>query len=172
MTREEKGAVIEELTERLKQSSHFYITDISDLNAQKTSSLRAACFKNDVELRVVKNTLLEKALLNIDSKFEEFSPSLKGHTSVMFSEGGNVPAKLIKDFRGKNDKPILKAAFVEQSIYIGDNQLDALVNIKSKDELLGDLIALLQSPIKNVMSSLQSGGHILSGILKTLSEKE
>jgi large subunit ribosomal protein L10 len=172
MTREEKAQVIEELTGTLKESSVIYLTDISGLDAQLTSNLRRACFKANVKLAVVKNTLLEKAMEKSDKEFGELPDVLKGNTSLMLSETGNAPAKVIKEFRKKSKKPILKGAFVEQAIYIGDDQLDALVNIKSKEELIGDIIGLLQSPAKNVISALQSGGNKLSGILKTLSEKE
>lgn len=171
MTRQEKLEIIEELSDKIKNASHFYLTDISDLDASETTNLRSLCFKKQVELRVVKNSLLEKALLKVDSSFEELKSSLKGHTSVMFCETGNTPAKLIKEFRKKSDKPILKAAYVEQSVYIGDEQLDILSNLKSKEELIADIIVLLQSPMKNVMSSLQSGSNIITGVLKTLSEK-
>ncbi len=172
MTREEKSQVIEELTDQLANNANIYLTDISGLNAITTSDLRRACFKASVKLAVVKNTLLEKAMEASDKDFGELPSVLKGNTSVMYSETGNVPAKLIKTFRKKSDKPILKGAFIEEAVYIGDEQLDALVDIKSKEELIGDIITLLQSPAKNVISALQSSGGKLSGILKTLSEKE
>jgi len=172
MTREEKAQVIEELTGTLTGSSVIYLTDISGLDATLTSNLRRACFKANVKLAVVKNTLLEKAMEKSDKEFGELPEVLKGNTSLMLSETGNAPAKVIKEFRKKSKKPILKGAFIDQSIYIGDEQLEALVNIKSREELIGDIIGLLQSPAKNVISALQSGGNKLSGILKTLSEKE
>ena len=172
MRKEEKNIIIEDLTEKLKNAKHFYLADISDLNAADTSNLRRKCFESDIQLIVVKNTLLKKALEQTEGEFSDLFDVLKNSTSIMFSETGNVPAKLIKEFRKTKERPILKAAFVEESIYIGDDQLDALVNIKSKFELIGDIILLLQSPVKNVVSSLQSGGNTLSGILKTLSEKE
>jgi len=172
MTREEKAQVIEDLTGTLTGSSVIYLTDISGLDATLTSNLRRACFKANVKLAVVKNTLLEKAMEKSDKEFGELPEVLKGNTSLMLSETGNAPAKVIKEFRKKSKKPILKGAFVDQAIYIGDDQLDALVNIKSREELIGDIIGLLQSPAKNVISALQSGGNKLSGILKTLSEKE
>ena len=173
MTREDKNLLIDKLTEQILQYPHFYLTDISDLNAETTSKLRRKCFEKQIELVVVKNTLMKKALER--SGKSDFSPlfdSLNGSTSVMFTENGNVPAKLIKEFRKTNPKPLLKAAFVEESIYVGENQLEALINIKTKNELIADVIALLQSPAKNVVSALQSGGNILSGVVKTLSEKE
>ena len=171
MKKEEKSQFIETLAEQLKGANSFYLTDTSTLNAATTSRLRRTCFKRNVQLRVVKNTLLQKAMERTGKSFEEFYPVLIGPTSIMFSEVANDPAKLIKEFRRTSPKPILKGAYVEECIYLGDNQLDALVNVKSKFELIGDLIGLLQSPTKNVMSALQSGGNILSGIVKTLSEK-
>ena len=171
MTREEKSQVIEALTTRLTEGNIIYLADISGLNALDTSNLRRACFKANVKLAVVKNSLLEKAMDKSDKNFGELSEILKGNTSLMFSETGNAPARVIKEFRKKSDKPVLKGAYVEQAIYVGDDQLDALVNIKSKEELIGDIITILQSPAKNVISALQSGGSKLSGILKTLSDK-
>jgi large subunit ribosomal protein L10 len=142
------------------------------LNAAATSNLRRACFKADVRLAVVKNTLLAKAMEASDKDFGELTEILKGNTSLMFSEVGNAPAKVIKEFRKKSDKPILKGAYIEEATYVGDDLVEALVNIKSKEELIGEIITLLQSPAKNVVSALQSSGNTLSGIIKTLSEKE
>lgn len=172
MRLEDKRKVVESLTKQINATEHLYLTDISDLDAEKTSDLRRICYKNDVQLVVAKNTLIRKAFEQSEKNVEELYDVLKTHTSIMFTATGNAPAKLIKEFRKKNDRPILKAAYVEESIYIGDDQLDALVNVKSKNELIGDVVALLQSPMKNVVSSLQSGGNILTGVLKTLSEKE
>ena len=172
MTREEKSQVIEALTAELADNTNIYLTDISGLDAVNTSNLRRACFKANVRLAVVKNTLLEKAMEASDKDFGDLPATLKGNTSVMYSETGNAPAKVIKAFRKKSEKPLLKGAFIEEAIYIGDEQLDALVDIKSREELIGDVVALLQSPAKNVISALKSGGGKLSGILKTLSEKE
>jgi len=171
MTREEKSVVIDNLTSTLTDTNIVYLADISGLNAQTTSNLRRACYKANVKLAVVKNTLLEKAMEKSDKDFGDLPTVLKGNTSIMIAEVGNAPAKVIKEFRKKNNKPILKGAFVEEEIYIGDEQLDALASIKSKDELLAGIITLLQSPAKNVISALQSGGNKLSGIIKTLSEK-
>ncbi len=171
MTREEKSQVITDLTTVLTDNNIIYLADISGLDALGTSNLRRACFKANVKLSVVKNTLLAKAMEKADKDFGDLPGILKGNTSIMISETGNAPAKVIKDFRKKSDRPLLKGAFVEEAIYIGDEQLDTLVNIKSKEELIGDIIMLLQSPAKNVISALQSGGSKLSGILKTLSEK-
>ena len=172
MTREEKSKIIKELTAQLAESSNFYLTDISGLNAVATSDLRRACFKANVKLAVVKNTLLEKAMEASDKDFGALPTTLKGNTSVMYSETGNAPAKVIKAFRKKSDKPFLKGAYIEEAVYIGDGQLDMLVDIKSREELIGEIIGLLQSPAKNVVSALQSSGGKLSGIIKTLSQKE
>ncbi|AIY13383.1 MULTISPECIES: 50S ribosomal protein L10 [Cellulophaga] len=172
MTREEKLNVIEDLTAQLGNASTVYLADISGLDAVTTSDLRRACFKANIKLAVVKNTLLEKAMNASDKDFGDLTDVLKGSTSLMFAETGNGPAKLIKAFRAKTkDKPLLKGAFVEEAVYIGDDQLEALVNIKSKEEVIGDIISLLQSPAKNVISGLKSGGGKIAGILKTLSEK-
>jgi len=172
MRREEKEVIIDSLTQRLNDSKHFYLTDISNLNAEETSNLRRKCFEKEVSLMVVKNTLLRKAMEKSEGDFDDLYGVLKDSTSIMFCETGNIPAKLIKEFRKVLEKPILKAAFVEESIYIGDDQLDILSNIKSKEELLGDLVALLQSPAKNLVSALASSGSKLAGALMTLSEKE
>ena len=172
MTREEKSQVIEELTAQLAENANIYLTDISGLDAGNTSDLRRACFKANVKLAVVKNTLLEKAMNASEKDFGDLPSILKGNTSVMYSEIGNAPAKVIKAFRKKSDKPLLKGAFIEEAIYIGDEQLDALVEIKSREEMIGEIIGLLQSPAKNVVSALKSGGGKLAGIIKTLSERE
>ncbi|WP_431159038.1 50S ribosomal protein L10 [Winogradskyella poriferorum] len=172
MTREEKSQVIDELTAQLAENTNIYLTDISGLDAATTSNLRRACFKSNVKLAVVKNTLLEKAMEASDKDFGDLPTTLKGNTSVMYSEAGNAPAKVIKQFRKKSDKPLLKGAFIEEAIYIGDDLLDTLVEIKSREELLGEIITLLQSPAKNVISALKSSGGTIAGIVKTLSEKE
>jgi len=171
MTKQEKAAAIEDLAAALKGLKNLYLTDISGLNASQTTALRRACFKENIKLQVVKNTLLAKAMEASEYEFGDLLGILKGNTSLMFSEVGNAPAKVIKNFRKKSEKPLLKGAFIEQAVYIGDDQLDQLVAIKSKEELIGDLIGLLQSPAKNVVSALQSGGGKLSGILTTLSER-
>jgi large subunit ribosomal protein L10 len=172
MKSSEKATIIDSLVEQINSSNHFYLADISDLNAADTSDLRRKCFKQDVKLVVVKNTLLRKALEKSEKDTEELYEILKGNTSVMFTENANVPAKLIKEFRKKRKKPLLKGAYVEESVYIGDDQLDALVAVKSKNELIADVIAMLQSPMQTVLSQLQSGGNILHGVLKTLEEKK
>ncbi len=171
MTKEEKATVIKDLTSKLADSNTIYLADISGLNAQTTSDLRRACFKANIKLSVVKNTLLAKAMEASDKEFGELPDVLSGNTSLMFAEVGNAPAKLIKTFRKKSNKPLLKGAFIAEAIYIGDEQLDALINIKSREEMIGEIIGLLQSPVKNVISGLKSGGGKLAGILKTLSEK-
>ncbi|TLP81056.1 50S ribosomal protein L10 [Maribacter sp. ACAM166] len=171
MTREEKATVIENLTTQLANSPTIYLADISGLNAGATSDLRRAAYRANVRLAVVKNTLLAKAMEASDKEFGELPDVLKGSTSLMFSEVANAPAKLIKNFRKKSNKPLLKGAFVQESIYIGDDYLDALVSIKSKEDMIGEVIGLLQSPAKNVISGLKSGGGKLAGILKTLSER-
>ncbi len=170
-TREQKAQLIEELTRKLSDYEVIYIVDILGLNAQITSDLRRACYGSEVKLQVVKNTMLQQAMDNSDKEFGELREVLKGNSALMLSNVGNKPAKIIKNFRKKSEKPVLKGAWIEESVYVGDNQLDTLVSIKSKEELLGELIGLLQSPAKNVISALKSGGGKLAGILKTLSEK-
>lgn len=172
MRREEKQVIIDSLAEQIEQYNHFYLTDTAELNAALTSDLRRACFKKDIKMIVVKNTLLKRALDKSEIDLEELYEVLNGSTSVMFTNTGNDPAKVIKNFRKKHDKPVLKGAYVEESVYIGDNQLETLAALKSKDELLGDLVALLRSPMQNVLSSLQSGSNNIHGVLKTLSERE
>ncbi len=171
MTRDEKSQVIQDLTAKLADTNTIYLADISGLDATETSDLRRACFKANVSLAVVKNTLLSKAMEASDKDFGDLQNVLKGNTSIMIAEASNAPAKLIKEFRKKSERPLLKGAFIEEAIYVGDDQLESLVNIKSKEELIGDIISLLQSPAKNVVSALQSGGNKLSSILTTLSEK-
>lgn len=172
MTREEKNKEKEILQEQISNSGVLYLTDISGLNAIQTSELRASCFKNDIQLRVVKNKLLQKALESIEgTDYSPFFETLKGNTAIMISEIGSAPAKLIKNFRKKSEKPILKGAFIEESFFIGDNLLDDLVNLKSKEELIADVVALLQSPLKNVISALGSGSNKLTGILTTLEQR-
>ena len=171
MTREEKANVIQDLTSQLADNTTIYLADISGLDATTTSNLRRACFKANIKLSVVKNTLLAKAMEASEKEFGQLPETLKGNTSLMFSDTGNAPAKLIKTFRKKSNRPLLKGAFVEEAVYIGDENLDALVSIKSKEEMVGEIIGLLQSPAKNVISALKSGGGKLAGILETLSKK-
>jgi large subunit ribosomal protein L10 len=173
MKKEEKQVMIDDLSKRLDENNIIYIADISSLDAVATSSLRRQCFAKNIKLSVVKNTLLKKAMENVQGKdLTELYDILPGPTAIMLSDTGNLPAKLIKDFRKKSDKPVLKGAFVEESIYIGDDQLNLLADIKSKDELIGDVIGLLQSPAKNVISALTSSKGKIAGLVKTLSEKE
>ncbi|MCK5171366.1 MAG: 50S ribosomal protein L10 [Bacteroidales bacterium] len=172
MKREEKDIIVNNLVDHLNGSPHFYLTDTSELNAEATSLLRRKCFASKIKMVVVKNTLLKRALDKTDYNVEELYDVLKGSTAIMFTETGNAPAKVIKEFRKKFEKPFIKAAYVEESVYIGDDQLDILVNIKSKEELLGDIIGLLQSPMKTVISQLKSGNNILTGVLETLSDKK
>lgn len=172
MTRQEKDQVIDNLTEQLKEANHVYVTDTSELNVEVTNKLRGMCHKRNIKMMVVKNTLLRKAMEKTELDYGELYDALKGPTALMLSETGNEPAKLIKEFRKTASKPLLKGAFIEEMAYLGDDQLETLINIKSKNELIGDIIATLQSPAKNVISALQSGGGNLAGILKTLSEKE
>ena len=171
MTKEEKSVAINEIQEVLKSNENIYLADISGLNALETSNLRRMCFKAGVKLSVVKNTLLEKAMESSEKDFGELKETLKGNTSVMIAEVSNAPAKVIKNFRKKSERPILKGAMIEEDIYVGDEQLETLFTIKSKEELIGDIIMLLQSPAKNVISALTSSGGKLSGILQTLSNK-
>jgi large subunit ribosomal protein L10 len=171
MTREEKSKVIEDLTAQLAGTNVIYLADISGLDAETTSNLRRTCFKAGIELAVVKNTLLEKAMEASDNDYGDLPLTLKGNTSILIAENGNAPAKVIKEFRKKSDKPVLKGAFIHHAVFIGDNQLDALIALKSKDEVIGEIIGLLQSPAKNVVSALKSGGGKIAGIVKTLSER-
>jgi len=171
MKKSEKLEVIEKLTKQINSYSHYYLADISNLNAEVTSDLRRLCNKREVKLVVVKNTILRKALEKSEKNSVELSDVLVNNTSIMFSNNGNVPAKLIKEFSKKNKKPVLKGAYVEQCAYLGADQLEALINVKSKEELIGSIIATLQSPMKNVISALQSGGQTIVGVLKTLEER-
>lgn len=175
MKKEDKAIIIDQIAETLKGYSCFYLAETAGLDAEKTSALRRECAKNDIKLVVVKNTLLHKALEGMEGDYTELYGVLEGPTSLMCSNTGNAPAKLIKEMN-KKDKdatlPRFKAAYVEETVYVGENQLDTLVAIKSKNELIADVIALLQSPAKNVVSALQSGGNTIHGLLETLSKKE
>ena len=171
MKREEKQVIIDNLTEQIKAHKHIYISDISELDAAATQELRRACFKAGIKLIQVKNTLLRVALDGLEAVYNEIYSALTGSSAVMLSETGNAPAKLIKEFRKNHDKPVLKAAFVEECAYVGENQLDALVSIKSKEELLGDIVLLLQSPMQKLISALESGKNTIGGVLKTLEDR-
>ena len=163
--------MINSIKSELDSNSNIYLTDCSGLNADSTSKLRRACFKSNIKMSVVKNTLLEKAMDEVEKDFGDLKSVLNGNTALMYSEVGNAPAKVIKNFRKKSEKPILKGAFIEESIYLGDDMLDSRVEIKSKEELIGEILTLLQSPAKNLISALKSSGSKISGVLKTLSEK-
>lgn len=171
MRKEEKHEVVSALAEQMKEYGNFYITDTSDLTVAKINNIRRKCFENNIGIQVVKNTLIKKALEQLDGDVAPLFDVLKGSSSVMFSTTGNAPAKLIKALRKEGDKPVLKAAYIDSTAFIGDNQLEALVNLKSREELIADIVALLQSPAKNVISGLQSGGNKLAGIVKTLQER-
>lgn len=173
MTREQKAAAIADLKEKFENSQYFYITDSSALSVAKVNELRRLCFEKNVQMHVVKNTLAVKALESApeDRGFEKLYDVLKGPSTILISEVGNVPAKLIEEFRKKNPKPLLKAAYIDTDVFIGDEQVSVLAKLKSKEDLLGEVITLLQSPAKNVISSLKSGGSTLSGLLKALEER-
>ena len=173
MNKAQKNETIASLVELLSSTPHFYLTDISNLSAEHTSKLRRQCYGKNIKIQVVKNTLLTKALERSQGRdySELLQTKFKGSTALMVSESSSEPAKLIKEFRKTSDRPVLKAAYVEESVYIGDNQIDVLAAIKNKNELLGDIIGLLQSPVQNVLSALQSGGNTVAGLVKTLSEK-
>ena len=171
MRKEEKTKIIDEIAALLSSYDNVYVADLTRLTVEKSNNLRRLCFRKGVKLKVVKNTLLIKAMEQLDTDYSEMYPALHGNSAIMLSEIGNVPAKIIKDFRTKSPIPALKVAFIDKSIYLGDNQLDVLYHLKTKEELVGDIIGLLQSPARNVISALQSGGGKLAGIVKTLSEK-
>ncbi|MNJ82813.1 50S ribosomal protein L10 [compost metagenome] len=172
MNKDQKAQYIEDLAQDLSKANIFYLADTAALSVETINQLRRRCFQQGIELRVVKNTLLAKAMAKVEGRnYDNLASVLSGPTSIMFAEVGNAPAKLIKDFRKKNDKPLLKGAYIEEAIFIGDNQLDALEAIKSREELIGDIIGLLQSPAKNVISGLTGGGQKIAGILKTLEER-
>ena len=172
MNREDKNALIEQLTEEINKYDHFYLADIAGMDAQSTSDLRGKCFEKGIKLRVVKNTLFELALDRAEGEFDELKQVLKNNTAVLFADTANAPGKVIKEFRKDNEKPILKGAFAAESIFIGEENLEMLANMKSREELIGDIVLLLQSPMKTVISQLQSGGQKITGVLKTLAEKE
>ncbi|MCO5258742.1 MAG: 50S ribosomal protein L10 [Crocinitomicaceae bacterium] len=172
MNREEKAKYIDDLATQLNDANVVYLADTAELTVEAVNQLRRRCYQSNISIRVVKNTLLAKAIEKVEDKnFGELSTVLSGSTSILFSEVGNAPAKLIKDFRAKNPKPLLKGAYIDEAVFIGDNQLDALVAIKSKEEVIGDIIGLLQSPAKNVISALKGQGGKIAGILKTLEER-
>jgi large subunit ribosomal protein L10 len=173
MKREDKGKIIQELSEKFAQFNHFYITDASGMTVENVNKFRKLCYSKGIEYKVVKNSLIKKALESTKTDYSPFHGKvLKGFSGILFAESGNAPAKLLKEFYSTGiDKPILKGASVNSDLFIGVNQLDVLATLKSKNELIGDIIGMLQSPAQNVISALQSGGQKISGVLKTLSEK-
>ena len=172
MTKEEKGKYIDDLAVELKDANIIYLTDTAELTVEAINTLRRKCFQSNIRLKVVKNTLLEKAMESVEGKdFGDLKDTLSGPTSIMFSEVGNVPAKLIQEFRKKGAKPVLKGAYINEAVFIGDDQLTLLSSIKSKEEMIGEIIGLLQSPIKNVVSGLTGAGGKIAGILKTLESR-
>jgi large subunit ribosomal protein L10 len=171
MRKEEKDVIINDIAELLNKYPTVYVTDTSSLTVEKTNQLRRLCFNKGLKMLVAKNSLIQKAMERKGAEYEPIFEALKGTTALLFSETGNVPAKLIKEFRKKADRPSLKGAYIETAVFIGDNQLDSLASLKSKNELIGEIIGLLQSPAKNVISGLKSGGGKLAGILKTLGER-
>jgi large subunit ribosomal protein L10 len=171
MNKEEKHEVVLALTEQMKEYGNFYITDTSNLTVAKVNAIRRKCFEADIKIQVTKNSLIKKAMDAVGGDFGNMSDVLKGSSSIMFSKSAKAPAVLIKQLRKGSEKPILKAAYIDTAVFIGDNQLDTLINLKSREELIGEIIGLLQSPAKNVISALQSGGNKLAGIVKTLQER-
>ncbi|EFK57230.1 50S ribosomal protein L10 [Sphingobacterium spiritivorum] len=171
MRKEEKQEIVLALAEQIKSYGNFYIADTADLSVEKVNGIRRKCFESGIEIKVVKNSLIKKALIEAGVDSEEIFGTLKGASTLMFSEVGNAPAKLIKQLRKEGDKPLLKAAYIDSAAFVGDGQLNALVNLKSKNELIADVIALLESPAKNVISALQSGGNTISGLVKALEER-
>jgi len=171
MTKEEKYDLVISLTEQMKEYGNFYITDTSDLTVAKINNIRRQCFESDIRMQVAKNSLIKKAMEAVGGDFSTIHGALKGSSSILFSKSATAPAKLIKQLRKKGEKPILKAAYIDSAIFVGDNQLDTLTKLKSKEQLIGEVIGLLQSPAKNVVSALQSGGNILAGLVKTLQER-
>ncbi|MBV8390956.1 MAG: 50S ribosomal protein L10 [Mucilaginibacter sp.] len=171
MNKEEKHELVLALTEQMKEYGNFYITDTSNLTVAKVNDIRRKFFESDITMQVAKNSLIKKAMEAVGGDFSPMYDALKGSSSILFSKSATAPAKLIKQLRKTGDKPILKAAYIDSSVFIGDKQLDTLVNLKSKEQLIGEIIGLLQSPAKNVISGLQSGGNKLAGIVKTLQER-
>jgi len=172
MNKEEKHELVLALTEQMKEYGNFYITDTSNLTVAKINNIRRKCFESDITIRVAKNSLIKKAMEAAGGDYTEMYDVLKGSSSILFSKSATAPAKLIKQLRKSgSEKPIIKAAYIDSAIFIGDSQLDTLINLKSKEQLVGEIIGLLQSPAKNVISALQSGGNKLAGIVKTLQER-
>lgn len=172
MNREEKNEVVSALQEKMQEFGNFYIADTSSLSVEKVNNIRRKCFESGIEMQVAKNTLIRKAIEGLEGDNSDIFAALKGQSAILFSKTGNGPAKLIKALRKGSDKPVLKAAFIDTAIFVGDNHLDALVSLKSREELIGDIVGLLQSPAKNVISALKSSGGKIAGIVKTLQERE
>ncbi|GAA3966026.1 50S ribosomal protein L10 [Mucilaginibacter dorajii] len=171
MNKEEKYDLVLALTEQMKEFGNFYITDTSDLSVAKINDIRRQCFQSEITMKVAKNSLIKKAMEAAGGDYEPIFEVLKGSSSILFSKSATAPAKLIKQLRKKGDKPVLKAAYIDSAIFIGDNQIDTLIKLKSKEQLIGEVIGLLQSPAKNVISALQSGGNTIAGLVKTLQER-
>ena len=171
MRKEEKQEIVQALTEQIREYGNFYITDTSDLTVAKINAIRRKFFDNGISIQVAKNTLIRKAMEAAGVEAPGFEDVLKGSSTILFSSVANAPAKLIKELRKANDKPVLKGAYIDTAVFVGDNQLDALASLKSKEELVGEIIGLLQSPAKNVLSALQSGGTTIAGLVKTLQER-
>ncbi|MBD1392541.1 50S ribosomal protein L10 [Mucilaginibacter glaciei] len=171
MNKEEKYDLVLALTEQMKEYGNFYITDTSDLTVAKVNNIRRQCFENEITMLVAKNSLIEKAMEAAEGDYTPIYDVLKGSSTILFSKSATAPAKLIKKLRKAGDKPLLKAAYIDSAIFIGDDQLDTLIKLKSKEQLIGEIVGLLQSPAKNVISALQSGGNILAGVVKTLQER-
>ncbi len=171
MKQDQKSLIIDALAQDLADYPNLYVTDISGFTVENVTQLRRLCYRRNIKLKVVKNTLLKRAMEQSSVDYSEIYPALKGSSSIMFAEAGNAPARLIKEFRTKNKKPLIKDAFIEEATYFGDDQLEFLCNVKSREELIGDIVGLLQSPAKNVVSALKSGGGKIAGIVKTLSER-
>jgi large subunit ribosomal protein L10 len=172
MRKEQKAQEINEIAEILSQYNTVYVADLTGMTVEKSNSLRRLCFRKGVKVRMVKNTLLKKAMERLDTDYSEMYEALHGNSAIMLSETGNLPARIIKEFRGKATIPAVKAAYIDQAVYLGDDQIELLSNLKSREELIGEIVGLLQSPARNVISALQSGGGKLAGIVKTLSERE
>jgi len=171
MNKEEKHDLVLALSEQMKEFGNFYITDTSDLTVAKINNIRRQCFESDITMKVAKNSLIKKAMEATEGDYTAMYDVLKGSSSILFSKSATAPAKLIKKLRKQGDKPLLKAAYIDSAIFVGDNQLDTLIKLKSKEQLIGEVIGLLQSPAKNVISALQSGGNTLAGLVKTLQER-
>ena len=171
MNKEEKHDLVIALTEQMREFGNFYITDTSNLTVAKINNIRRKCFESDITMKVAKNSLIKKAMEAEGGDYTEMFDVLKGSSSILFSKSATAPAKLIKALRKQGDKPVLKAAYIDSAIFVGDNQLDALIKLKSKEQLIGEIIGLLQSPAKNVISALQSGGNTIAGLVKTLQER-